>query len=176
MKLVIFKGCHYSTFFPRIICKNNFNKTIKVRFDESCKYVINESSCVNKLWGFSSGLFGVHENSYRFGWTYDSITNRIVIWTYMYINGRLYKDILHYCKLEVDYTFNIESHTSESGITHTTFSIYDNDTLLINKTFHCPYALKNTLLELGFYFGGNTRAPHKMFINFKRCNNKSILT
>ena len=175
MKLVIFKGCHYSTFFPRIICKNNFNKTIKVKFDESCKYIIDEASCVNKLWGFSSGLFGVHENSYRFGWTYDSITNRIVIWTYMYINGRLYKDILHYCKLGVEYTFNIESHTSESGITHTTFSIYDNNnTLLVDKTFHCPYALKKTLLELGFYFGGNTRAPHKMFINFQRCDNKSI--
>jgi hypothetical protein len=91
MRLYILKNWHYSTFFPRI-CKVKGIKTVKIKFDRSCAYNINEKSCVNKLWGFSSGLFGVHKNSYRFGWTYDSVSDKIVIWAYIYRNGKLFKE------------------------------------------------------------------------------------
>jgi hypothetical protein len=67
MYVRILKGFHYSTFFPKIyrFCSEN-KKSIRVKFDKSCVYKIDEKSCVNKLWGFSIGLFGVHKNSYRF--------------------------------------------------------------------------------------------------------------
>jgi hypothetical protein len=154
MKLVIFKGCHYSTFFPRIICKNNFNKTIKVRFDESCKYNIEEDSCVNKLWGFSIGLFGVHKNSYRFGWTYEN--DKIVIWTYSYINGKLQKEKLTECEFDKEYQCSI---SIDNKVVFNFNGVTKERELRSSKKF---------LLELGFYFGGKTRATKNMKIEFKR--------
>ena len=81
MVLHIIKGFHYSTFLPRIY-KPGITKTVKVKFDKSCAYNIGEKSCVNKLWGFSVGLFGVHKNSYRFGWTYEE--DKIIIWKFKF--------------------------------------------------------------------------------------------
>ena len=155
MILTILPHFHYSTFVPRIY-KSNTIKSVKIKFDKSCKYSIQERSCVNKLWGFSSGLFGVHKNSYRFGWTYDSVSDKIIIWAYIYRNGKLFKEKLTECNFDVEYTFTME--------------IKDKVTLTvgtIQKTYEVPKP-KSWLLELGFYFGGVTRSPHKMKINFKR--------
>jgi hypothetical protein len=68
MKLYILKGCHYSTFIPKFYKAKDFNKSVYIKFSDSCLYEINEPSCVNKLWGFAYGL-GIHRNSVRFGWT-----------------------------------------------------------------------------------------------------------
>lgn len=152
MVLYIIKGFHYSTFLPRIY-KPGVTKTIKVKFDKSCAYNIQESSCVNKLWGFSVGLFGVHENSYRFGWTYEN--GKIIIWTYSYINGRLYKNRLTECEFDKEYECNI--------------SIHDKVVFNFNGVVREAKLFKsNWLLELGFYFGGKTRSPHTMHISFER--------
>ena len=155
MHVRIFKGFHYSTFFPKIyrFCSEH-KKSIQVKFDKSCAYKIDEKSCVNKLWGFSIGLFGVHDNSYRFGWTYDN--DKIVIWVYSYINGKLQKEKLTECEFDKEYQcsisindkviFNFNGVTKEKQLSST----------------------KKFLLELGFYFGGKTRAPKNMKIEFKR--------
>jgi hypothetical protein len=75
----IFKGCHYSNFLPSFHkVPNDFGISTNVIFDESCKYEIDEKSCVNKLFGFCFG-FGVHKNSVRFGWTYNNEKNSIII-------------------------------------------------------------------------------------------------
>lgn len=107
MTLTILPNFHYSTFIPRIY-KSNTIRSVKIKFDKSCKYSIQERSCVNKLWGFSSGLFGVHKNSYRFGWTYDSVSDKIIIWAYIYRNGKLFKEQLTECNFDVEYTFTME--------------------------------------------------------------------
>jgi hypothetical protein len=165
-KLTIFKGFHFSNFFPRIYKFNEqFDKTVNISFDKSCIYNIKEKSCVNKLWGFSSGLFGVHKNSYRFGWTYDNDTNQIVIWTYLYINGRLYKKELTTCDFDTEYEFNIKI-TRSNNSTKVVFKF----NYLYEKEFDIPIELNKCLLELGYYFGGKTRAPHKMSIFLKRDN------
>lgn len=152
MVLHIIKGFHYSTFIPRIY-KPCISKTVKIKFDKSCAYKIDEKSCVNKLWGFSIGLFGVHKNSYRLGWTYEN--DKIIIWTYCYINGKLHKKILTECEFGKEYECSIELH----------------DKVILNfngiKSEFPIYELK-TLFELGFYFGGETRAPHNMKIYFNR--------
>lgn len=90
-KLFILKGFHYSTFTPRLFYSKNFSRSVSVKFDRSCAYEIEEKSCVNKLWGISFGLFGVHKNSYRFGWTYNKEQDNITIWSYVYNNGKLNK-------------------------------------------------------------------------------------
>lgn len=155
MVLHIIKGFHYSTFLPRIY-KPGIVKTVKVKFDKSCAYNIEEKSCVNKLWGFSVGLFGVHKNSYRFGWTYDSVSDKIIIWAYIYRNSKLFKEKLTECNFDVEYTFTMEIKDKVILTVGT-----------IQKTYEVPEP-KSWLLELGFYFGGYTKAPHKMKIDFKR--------
>lgn len=152
MVLHIIKGFHYSTFIPRIYKSCN-NKTVKIKFDKSCAYNIDEKSCVNKLWGFSVGLFGVHKNSYRFGWTYED--DKIIIWTYCYINGKLHKKRLTECEFDKEYECSIE--------------LCDKVILNFNgvKSEFPIYELR-TLFELGFYFGGKTRSPHNMKIYFNR--------
>lgn len=155
MTLTILPHFHYSTFITRLY-KSNTIKSVKIKFDKSCKYSIQERSCVNKLWGFSSGLFGVHKNSYRFGWTYDSVSDKIIIWAYIYRNGKLFKEKLTECNFDVEYTFTMEI---KNKVTLTVGTI--------QKTYEVPEP-KSWLLELGFYFGGVTRAPHKMKIDFKR--------
>ena len=138
------------------VCAKAYAFTLIIpSFDKSCKYSIKEKSCVNKLWGFASG-FGVHKNSYRFGWTYDSVSDKIIIWAYIYRNGKLFKEKLTECNFDTEYTFTME--------------IKDKVTLTvgtIQKTYEVPEP-KSWLLELGFYFGGKTRSPHKMKIDFKR--------
>jgi hypothetical protein len=154
MVLYIIKGFHYSTFIPNFYNANNgLTKKVKIRFDKSCVYNIDEKSCVNKLWGFSVGLFGVHKNSYRFGWTYEN--DKIIIWSYCYINGKLHKKQLTECEFDKEYECSIE--------------IYDKATLIFNGVkIEFPVYESGLLMELGFYFGGETRCPNNMKINFNR--------
>lgn len=151
-RLFILKGFHYSTFFPKIFKHSyNFIKSIKVKFDKSCKYQIKEKSCVNKLWGFACGLFGVHKNSYRFGWTSED--DKIVIWVYSYINGKLYKEKLTECEFDQEYECSIQIGNTV---------IYNFNGVIKEVSLN---QYPKWLLELGFYFGGKTRAPHDMYIN-----------
>lgn len=153
MKLHILKGCHYSTFLPRLYKHKNCKHSVSITFNNSCLYEIEEKSCVNKLWGFAYG-FGVHKNSIRFGWTSEE--GKIQIWSYIYANGKLNKERLIQCQLNTMYKFGIEFKETD---------IY----LSINDKLIKTTSLKQNpkfLTELGFYFGGKTRAPHKMWIDF----------
>lgn len=158
----IYKGCHYSNFFPKFLLPyesgimGNF-----IVFDDSCKYEIDEASCVNKLFGFCFG-FGVHKNSIRFGWTYNKETNNIYIWIYTYINGHLTKEKVFSCDVGESHFYRIEYVRLNK--THGTY--------LVSMKIDDEYVLKELpvvsdsffLTTLGPYFGGNTRAPHKIKI------------
>ena len=155
MHVRILKGFHYSIFFPKIYRFRSENKkSIQVKFDKSCAYKIDEKSCVNKLWGFSIGLFGVHKNSYRFGWTYEN--DKIVIWVYSYINGKLQKEKLTECEFDKEYQCSI---SIDNKVIFNFNGVTKERELRSTKKF---------LLELGFYFGGKTKAPNNMKIEFKR--------
>lgn len=60
----------------------------RVKFTESCIYdLINKDSYgVNKLFGLTFGIFGVHKNSVRFGWKPFS-KDVIMIYAYTYNKG-----------------------------------------------------------------------------------------
>ena len=164
-KLYILKGFHYSTFLPRFFKLNNkLSKTIKATFNKSSIYNIDEKSCVNKLWGFTNGLFGVHKNSYRFGWTYDESNEEINIWIYTYINGRLHKKLLTTVDFDNEYTYTITLEKLNEEVCKVTYN-FDNK---IIEEIEIPTTLNKYSLELGFYFGGSTRAPHNMCLEFNR--------
>lgn len=158
--LIIYKNCHYSNFIPSLICiknKNEFKKEYIISFDDSCKYGINEKSCVNKLFGYSFGLFSIHKNSCRFGWSYDKINDNIIIWKYIYIEGKLYKSKFSTCNFNEKYFFSIKTYLNENK---TEFNFNNEKREIIDIKIN-----KKILLTLGFYFGGKTKAPHKMKIN-----------
>lgn len=163
------KNRHYSNFIPKIKCLNKkndftFNNSLNVIFDESCRYEIEEKSCVNKLFGHSIGLFNVHKHSYRFGWTYDNKIDKIIIWIYLYNDSKLYKKKIFECSFNTIYKFNIITQLNlEKNTYNTTFFINDN---IVKERKFKTNKINKMLLTLGFYFGGNTKAPHNMLIKY----------
>ena len=161
-KYVILKGCHYSNFIPKFkSIKDDMLFSGTFLFDKSCEYEINEESCVNKLFGFCFG-FGVHENSVRFGWTYNKYVNNIYIWAYFYVNGKLHKKNIFSCCLNVEHTYQIELHRISSKLGNYTFRL-----LIDGKAYDGFKSIQSDscfVTTLGPYFGGKTRAPHKIKI------------
>ena len=166
----IYKGCHYSNFFPRIQLISQVNKLLQsgnLVFDESCKYEIDESSCVNKLFGFCFG-FGVHKNSVRFGWTYNAPTNQIYIWKYFYIDGKLEKEKIFACEVDEPHSYEIlvnKSYNAENKY-FITLKIDNQKVYPVDNFYSTIKSDKCFITTLGPYFGGNTRAPHTMKIEY----------
>ena len=163
-KFIIPKGCHYSNFLPKIFLTSgnaSMTQSGEFTFTESCKYEISEESCVNKLFGFCFG-FGVHTNSIRFGWTYNSEMNQIFIWKYVYLNKKLHKEKIFACEIgeKHKYTLDIKRVGSNNAYTFNVNFKIDTD-IVADTNIVSGMCFITTL---GPYFGGNTRAPHKMTI------------
>lgn len=166
-KFIIPKGCHYSNFVPKLQLLEGCNYMQQggnITFTDSCAYDIDEESCVNKLFGFSFGIFGVHKNSVRFGWTYNTELNAIFIWKYVYINGKLTKEKVFSCNIGEKHAYDIDAwryHVKENKqyVFDIRFKIDGKKVaeaeIESNKWF---------ALTLGPYFGGHTRAPHRIEI------------
>ena len=162
----ILKWCHYSNFLPSILRagdKNPIRRLEKfVQFTDSCRYEINEPSCVNKLFGFCFGLFGVHKDSVRFGWTYEKETDTIVIWKYIYEDGSLIKYPISSVQIGQKCRFQLEC--TYFGENNYRVVCRMNDKWVDSYWFTTKH---NWLFTLGPYFGGHTRAPHTMHINYR---------
>lgn len=162
-KFTILKNCHYSNFFPGIRLTREWWSIEKVfRFDQSCKYEIEEESCVNKLFGFCFGLFGVHKNSVRFGWTYNKLVNSIYIWSYYYKNGKLNKKKVFSCNTNEYHTYKIEINRISKSLGNYTFRLLVDNNVVLD--FQELQSNETFITTLGPYFGGHTRAPHKMIV------------
>jgi len=167
---IIHKGCHYSNFIPRIQLISNVNHIVHsgcIVFDESCKYEIDEDSCVNKLFGFCFG-FGVHKNSVRFGWTYNKDINNIFIWKYFYIDGKLNKEKIFSCELGSSHFYEIMVNKSNNTKNEylVTLKIDNKKVYPLDGEYIKMQSNKCFITTLGPYFGGNTRAPHTMKIEY----------
>lgn len=166
----IYKGCHYSNFLPRIqlLSKVSYmSQSGCIVFDESCKYEIDETSCVNKLFGFCFG-FGVHKNSIRFGWTYNAATNQIYIWKYFYISGKLEKEKIFACEVGEANFYEILVNKSNNAENEylITLKINNKKVYPLDDYYTKIQSNKCFITTLGPYFGGNTRAPHTMKIDY----------
>jgi c-di-AMP phosphodiesterase-like protein len=141
-----------------------FNKTKNVSkqfvFSDSCRYNSDDISCVNKLYGISFGLH--HKNSVRFGWNYNELSGRMVLYAYIYKNGVRYiyklSDEINIGQL---YTYDILI----SNYNKITFVITRN---IDNKTMGIQDIAFDNLPRWGYklypYFGGDSKAPHKIKI------------
>jgi hypothetical protein len=147
-KNIIFKNFHYSTFIPLIKCvKKNVDYVLNensILFDESCKYEIDEKSCVNKLFGYSFHIFNVHKNSCRFGWTYDKEIDKIVIWTYTYNNGKLFKNKIGICDFNKVYNFSIKTQVNTGEII---YNFNNEKEKRLKRTRKRPFLLKSVFFD-----------------------------
>lgn len=159
-KYTIHKNCHYSNFFPAFKCVKSIDCIKKIfKFQDNCAYNITEKSCVNKLFGFCFG-FGVHKNSVRFGWTYSKADELIHIWRYYYKDGKLNKKEIFTTNLSKSHEYCLLINKIANNEYQIVFMIDDEvkcDSIIFKSK--CPF-----ITTLGPYFGGNTRAPHKMEI------------
>lgn len=162
-KFIIKKGRHYSTFLRKLfnlefgfITKNTYSFVAK--FTESCLYDFNDipdEKDINKLCGISTS-YNHHIQSARFGWR--CLDNKhIEILTYCYDNKKLLKfDILG--------TVLPEEIFSGKIIVKSDRFVFYFKKEKYTKIIEVKKTLKSSYFKykLGFYFGGNLKAPHDM--------------
>lgn len=145
-------------------------KQYTVVFDETCRYSINELSCVNKLFGFTHGLFGVHKESDRIGWTYNADEDTITLWVYSYINSKLHKKSIANVRIGDKVLLRIKSTLLADGKKTRTTSFYMGDALMytIAECDDAHTLVPQLHIGLGPYFGGNSVAPHTIYIHMDK--------
>lgn len=144
-----------------------FNKnsiSYRVKFTESTIYKLNdiENYGINKLFGLTFGLFGVHRNSARFGWRPFS-KDKIAIYAYCYVDGvRQQKEIIRvktneYLEMYIErkdnkYIFRIRSLEN-----------------MYTSTYEVQHGSISNVGYVNFlYFGGKKICPQDMAIGMEK--------
>ena len=174
MKKTILKNTHYAIGLPVfsamgfLTTDSTHTVTRRVKFDANCAYILHsmDQKDWNKIFGVKFGINGIHENSLRFGWRYNSATQKIELCTIIYkenseperkeiVDGEL--DLNQWATLKLTFT------VKEACITYT---FYLNKSIVRHGSMPLPEALM--YWGSGFYFGGNRKAPHKMTANIEK--------
>jgi hypothetical protein len=161
-KIKIKSGRHYPLIWiptPIIVNKHcPTTKTTSFMFTSSCLYDFNDNDQldINKLFGFSIGLH--HNNSFRLGWRPSSNNNSIEILTYEYINGiRQKPKIITTVDLNIWVHVLISYNPNENSILYfVDGNCYKHEVIPIKKN--------GFGYMLGFYFGGNKKAPQDIIV------------
>lgn len=148
-----------------------------VTFDESCAYDSADYNGldVNKLFGLSFGLRGVHWNSARFGWRWSKSAQCIELLAYVYKEGvRNHDEQLRYpvvaqvkpgqrvyCKIIAEYDEEFEGP-------HYLFEVDADNQPWRMLVVPRPKSLPSYGLTHGLYFGGALSAPHEMKVQIDR--------
>lgn len=165
MKRTIKKGKHHA--YPPTVGIWFGKKTIRrdITFYPSCKYNLNDEDQedINKLFGIGY-LPHHHIDSARFGWRYDFVQKKFIISAYCYIDEqRIVKDI---CTVDVMQTCTYIIDKQETGYE---FKVQPKHFPSQVKSVWLPlYHTKYISYPLGFYFGGDKKAPHSMMIEMKK--------
>ena len=158
MVIKVKKGNHYSSTlldkFPFILFFKN-RREFTFQFLQSCRYDLGTQDQLdtNKLFGVSS-LSGVHKNSARFGWRYNLDTEKIDLFSYLYLNGERRN---HYIdSVNINQKVKLTIHWTKERV----YFLFNDDLREYYKL-----NLGNIVLVNGLYFGGNRTAPHDIEIN-----------
>ena len=114
---------------------------------------------VNKLFGIGSMM--IHRNSDRFGWRYDTLTNKFLIYAYYYRSGVRYTELLasvvanHWVSLSI---------SIKKGFTE--YAISQGGSML--NIFRVGSKRRFFNILLGPYFGGNRTAPKSLELYLKK--------
>ena len=161
MLYTINEGNHSANGFNFGIHSNGKTVAKTVIFRPDCQYDLgnNNQADINKLYGFSVGLFQSNQyNSARFGWRWSIPKQKIELLAYVYVNGvRINEWDQNIFITDVD--LGMENRTSiEITPSSYLFKINDNSKVML------PRAGSGAGYNQYPYFGGDEVAPHTMNI------------
>jgi outer membrane protein assembly factor BamA len=160
------KDSHRSGYYFKPVIGNT-SLAFNAFFNDNCKYDIGnpDQYDINKLIGLSFGYH--HKNSARIGWRYNTVSDRIELLPYIYVNGkRLTEDkcpvILTITTNQTVYGMISHEGSSYRIILYTQDSGYTEYKISTGGT---------KIPKLGYvlfpYFGGNVKTPHRMSIDME---------
>ncbi len=150
-----------------------YNKTIferRITFTKESEYILNDEDQedINKLFGFTEGFkWGKKENgsygfvnSCRIGWRYSPRTNKHEILSFVERDGEFITETLGF--VNVDEPVIIKMEVSSWFIRFHVNNVHKHSIIRHNP-------LSKTLgFMLGFYFGGNQKAPKDITVNIEK--------
>ena len=165
----IFKGFHRPLGLPAFLCptgrlrKNEGKMLTKlVTFTDNCTYEIKKEKQGdwNKLFGVCFGILGIHRHSIRFGWRWNISKQKIEICYIIYDGKRIERTQIAFCDCELnrEYHFNITWILKDDRTLDVTFHPLQYD---VEEHLNVPIKARR-FFGCGFYFGGKTRAPHRI--------------
>ncbi len=164
IKYTIKKGKHFCNFtWSRLCLRFNTSLAFKCIFSNNCKYDLQDSNQfdVNKLYGLGWGFKGPLYNSYRIGWRYNAIKDKIEL--FLFIQENKTRTLKYLDAVELNQEFTVRM-------------IVDNNNLLVylylqgQQTITASYQFKSIgkiLYRCFPYFGGDQTAPDTMNIFIK---------
>jgi hypothetical protein len=182
--LIIRENTHSTFKLPKLVTDVDYI-SYEVTFTPTCRYILNEKDQldVNKLFGigyFSNPfykkqitIFGKkinipfvkhlpHINSVRFGWRYCPSTDLIEILSYWYKNGVRNIGHIYYVPIGKKFKYVLEIDTYSHMLT-----IED----CLEEKVYSRHLIDLRGSDIGYllrpYFGGNTKAPHDIWITMK---------
>lgn len=164
-KITIKKGRHYPfpgffVLLPKWVSKNKTTRMSRsYYFTDTCLYDLGNADQLdtNKLFGFSIGKH--HNNSFRFGWRPNKTKDKIEILSYEYRDGERVIDLIReidinkWIHFEIEYLNEYVKYIITANEEHK--ATIGTNKFSLKKKFGLGY-------KLGFYFGGNQTAPHKI--------------
>lgn len=140
-----------------------------VVFDSTAAYELTDpldKDDVNKLFGFGYFNGGHHKDSARFGWNYNTISGKIRIYAYCYVNGEMIIkylcEVMIYKKVRLLICISLSNRYS--------FSVHDgynNWHQLAHQDVEFTHQ-KKWRYKLGCFFGGNNTAPQEIKIKISK--------
>lgn len=175
MKLTIHKGKQRPRWWW-LMQRLWFNKRELVRyvkFDFSAKYELpgEDGSDVNKLFGI--GYLWNGKESARYGWRWDNETEKVVLFAFYHkagmkdsqnVMGEM--DFVKLYSLERNTWYRLSIYITEYKYIFRISS--RNDVICFNEKMVDKSHKKNWGYYLGFFFGGNQKAPHDISIEMKK--------
>lgn len=154
---LIKKGDHTSTIENSLNPKGlrtlkSESMNLTVRFDESARYTISKrnQADINKLFGFADCNSLHHENSARFGWTYNGTTDQVDIFVYVYQQGkRIYDQI---GSMDIGESRDLSIHLEGDQYRFW----FGDETKTVKRGTDCNMGVYYLLYP---YFGGDEAAP-----------------
>lgn len=169
----ICKGKHYSKHFPKFNFNTQKDFSFIVKFDDSCRYILNEIDQldINKLFGTSFG-FNHHKNSFRIGWVYNPKLDKIELYNYWYETGVRHNSLIATIPLNLKTIVEVKFHLKDIN----NYTLGDLGSYIETKVSAIGIALAKTIIPYDLenvpryglvlfpHFGGNQTAPHDIKI------------
>lgn len=138
----------------------------KVKFTDSCIYELNSIDYygVNKLFGLTFGLTGVHKNSARFGWKPTTL-GTIMIYVYCYVDGK--RKEIGFTEVKINEYYSLTISIKDDKYIFKCKGISESKTEYM-EIKHGP--LSKMGYENFLYFGGTKITPKDIYIFMEKTN------